>query len=123
MEKATKKKELNKNSLSGMTVTDKNLTSNQIIDILKACKKAGVSEMKFGELSLSFGESHSKRHKKSPDTEISDESRKAMVAQSLELEEINSREDELAEMLLTDPVKYEALLMDGGLENAGQNTT
>ncbi len=55
-----------------------------------------------------------------PVTEITEEQHDQMTRDAVEAEEVNLREDRLAQMFIEDPVRAEELLRDGELEDADE---
>lgn len=95
------------------------LSSQEVCAILEAGAKNGVSVLKFGDLLVRFG-----RHA-TPTTAIPEpattatvtpETHEAQTKDTLEVEELRLREQELAELQITDPLKYEQMLEDGDLD-------
>lgn len=94
------------------------LKSDEVCALIKACGESGVSSLKWGNLQVSFERSPKEPETPPaiPDTEISEE-----IAQSgtrrLEQEEFNTKEDELATMLIENPLEYERMLTNRELES------
>lgn len=90
--------------------------ATELCDILRECKKSGVSWFKWGDLEVRFGTtSQSGRQIKISEKAIS-ESEKIEI-QAIEQQEILTKEDQLDHMLIEDPYQYEKLLLAGELEN------
>ena len=94
---------------------DKQLTGNDIRDIIKICGDSGVSMFKYGKLEIRFGSSQS------PAREIPES-----IPQFQEVEaaalldgEAEIREGQLEEMIVSDPVQFEELMKQNELEDAG----
>lgn len=110
-EKLTKPTGIIKNSLTG----------HEICLIIKACGEAKVLEMKFQDLYLCFGRptKDTVLVDKAPgplsDNEISATQEK-YAKESLLRDELQTREDQLAEMLILDPLMAEELILKGELE-------
>jgi len=96
------------------------MSSEDVVKIIKACKKAGISEFKFGELQLVFGEKQSKVSSKPLDdgkaepfeqNPTTEEERKAERETEIELEE----QEELQSLAISDPLEFEKRLSSGEL--------
>jgi hypothetical protein len=95
----------------------KHMTVPEVVSIINECGASGVSELKFGDLYVKFS---TKAASNIPDplptvTEIT-ESQKKNESRSLENDELNFREDQLANALLENPLLAEELLIKGELE-------
>jgi hypothetical protein len=101
------------------------LDASDICAILKACGEHGVAELKFGDLQVVFppkwGSWPGQRPltpASSSDNALSEAQTSIVAAETLEKEAISLKEDQLAELLLTDPLEYERLESEGELFNA-----
>lgn len=95
------------------------LKSIEICAIIKACSDNGVTELKFGDLQVSFVKKVTQAAGPTasiPDTEISDQIEKSSVERMVK-EEHQLRDDELEHMLVENPQQYEALMLRGDLES------
>jgi hypothetical protein len=94
------------------------LTCQNICDILRICGETGVKDFKFQDLHVVF---ESKLHNdkvighysSGQEDGISTIESKTMLAQ----EELNYRDEQLANLQLTDPLLYEELVSQGELIN------
>jgi len=98
----------------------------EISDIIDLCKRAGVSKFSLGDLCLEFGRPTKSELSATAASEqaLSDEVHLRQTKESLELRELRLRENQLEELLLTDPLKYEELILNGELvdgDEAGQS--
>lgn len=99
------------------------LSGEEICKIIEVCSKRGVSQLKLGPLSLDFQAFQPTRQKPvAPGPAIPDsapeavlQEQKAIETQALEREEILTREEQVAELLLTDPAEAERLMELGDL--------
>jgi hypothetical protein len=107
------------------------LSSDEVCGIIEACGKARASELKFAGLYLRFDRSVEtagpygldqvdRVTSSPPEAEIS-EIQKTQAADSLVQDEILHKRERLSEMLITDPVEAERLLMQGELEDDGDS--
>lgn len=119
-----------KNSTHSQGQTSK-FTVSELCAILKACGTSAVAELKFGDLHVIFGprpevitvSEHrtplvlpmEKELMPDPATEIAATQEK-IARESLELDEIQNKEDQLALLAIEDPVTYEELLANGELD-------
>lgn len=118
------------------------LASSDIALIIKACARHGVATLKFGDLSLSFSpqvetprteptfpgevrpwetgdpvEVPSEPHVQPPVTEMTDQERKNIERAAFEQDELTLREQQFAELMVTDPEAAEQMLVDGELDD------
>lgn len=107
------------------------LSADSICRILEVSAQAGVSELKFGDLHVTFGKPAETRITGSPlgypfvpqaptpepVTVLTEEEHKKISKGALEVEEVRARERQLADLLITDPSKYEELLRNGDLSD------
>lgn len=106
------------------------LSTNDVCQIIEASAKAGVTELKFGGLHVRFGKTvEQKELGASPSpvqhapqsysvADLTEEQHQTQSRQSLEDEEIKTREERLARLLVEDPMAYEQMLRDGELTDA-----
>ncbi len=119
------------NSMSGTKGTKENaLSSRDVCEILSACAANKVSVLKFGDLYVRFGPSaeelattaiveaqeHAANSKTNSDKEISESDHERINREGLEVEELRTREQQLAELQITDPLAAEEMLMNEELE-------
>ena len=98
----------------------KNLTIKDVLSIINMCGASGVSELKYGDLFLSF-----KKEKGSSEIPLSSYPQNQVDkikfdAQLFAAEEIRTKEDELANKIVENPAEYEDLLLAGDLEDVGE---
>lgn len=105
---------------SGTKSTAKNdLQSQDICSIIDTCAKNKVTALKYGGLEISFlAETVIPKTVLSnpPDNDISEEQHVQNNTESFLKEEVMTREEQLALLLIEDPVRYEQMLEDGELE-------
>ncbi len=111
-------------STSGTMPTVKNgLSSQEVCAIITSCATNNVSVLKFGELYLRFGPTAEEQpksesaHPKTPDTAISEQQHEKQNEQTLEYESELTREEQLANALVENPLLHEELLRNGELED------
>jgi hypothetical protein len=100
------------------------LTSAQVIDILKACAEAKVFEIQFQDLRVKFGEGRNEtlppadfatsEQTTSSDTILSAK-HDEMTRESVEIDELRFREEQLALLQIEDPLAAERMFLDGEL--------
>lgn len=90
------------------------LESSEICSIIKACGESEVSELKFGDLSIKFGRSASHLNPEPVLDRSIEQEQTRIQDEVLVQDELMSREDELANMLVEDPVRYEEMLAEMG---------
>ncbi len=112
------------------------LKADEVCGIILHSGKANVSELTFGDLHVRFGAPKSERQPEelslvgqsqptaptSSETILSDEEAARITKDTLEIQELLTREQQMAELQLTDPVEYERQLAAGELEDAPRAT-
>lgn len=104
------------------------LSSADIVSIIEVSGKSGVSELKFGGLHVKFGKPSDDTQQTQalrveqhplnpPDTEISATQRQ-VAQEALEADELDLRYQQIADLMIEDPLRAEELLRDGQLEEA-----
>ena len=100
------------------------LTTKDLASIIKTCGESGVTEIKFGDLFISFAKIKEKQEpslnyplnqveKITPKTEIKE---KDFVG----IDEVIQKEEKLANMLLESPQEYEEALLRDDLVDVGE---
>jgi hypothetical protein len=99
------------------------LTAKDIAQIIKACKNAGVKELKLADFSLTFGNEPAS----SPESEsISEEPISADVLEAqirqekedIEMQEATAKQLSLDALMIEEPAEYERLIAEGELKDA-----
>ncbi len=113
--------------LMNLTAADESppLSSDQVCLILEASAKAGVSTLSFAGLHVTFGTSvehgpWATQHQPAgipSENILSDTQHREQTQQAIEAQEIQMRERQMAELLITDPEAYERMLRDGDLSD------
>lgn len=108
-----------------MGISKTNLSTDEICRILETSSKSGVIELKFGDLHVTFGTPAG--HVPSVENVVeqppvaspvlTDDQHKRQSEESLEMEQVRLREEQLARALVEDPVEYERLLSQGELSD------
>lgn len=99
----------------------KNYSQNGIIKIIEACRANGVSELNLGDLRISFGD-QTKVHSETPtviQTKETEESEATEIRDELEKQVIETNEELLDFMNIENPQRFEQLMIEGKLEDAG----
>lgn len=96
-----------------MKAKNSNLSYEAIVCILKTCSESGVSSLKFGDLYVEFGKSRTNAAT-SPAAEMAEIEH--IQEDHLTKEEVLTKEEQLAHMLVEDPSMAEELLIKGELE-------
>jgi len=110
------------------------LDSKQVCDIIESCAKSRVVKLKFGDLEIEFAQCGSNQpsilegmtnpqetaptNSKTPEAAISDQQHEDRNKEALESDELNLRDDQMAELLLVNPVAHEEMVASGDLEDA-----
>lgn len=93
------------------------LSPTDVSNIIKACAASKVSKLEFANLKVEFSQGPDSQPMPSSNYVIPEA--KAVQegeAQALEQAEVESKVDQLSTMLLTDPVGYERLMIEGDLK-------
>lgn len=97
------------------------LKSDEVCALIKACSETGVTSLKWGNLQVSFDSPKKPALAAIPDTEISE-----LITQSgtqrFEQEELQTKDDELAHLLIENPLEYERMLAARELESKDSGT-
>jgi hypothetical protein len=109
----------------------KGLTPGDVCAIIKACGESQVRVLKFAGLHLEFEPKGSaeqaisvvpaERTPEPPAEAPAETQLQAEAERSLVQDELAYREDEIAQMLIENPMRAEQLLTDGGLEADGSD--
>lgn len=95
------------------------LTPDAVVCILEACARTGVSSICFANLKVTFREQtkHAKpqEHITQPEAEISDHQNLKTQERYLNEEEAQTREDQIAELFITNPQLAEQMIQNGEL--------
>lgn len=110
-----------KNSTSGMNFMDKPfLSSEEICRIIEVCSKRGVSYFEYGHLSIELTNREAVpaiNSKKISSGNVLQEQEKIEQTELL-AEEIKTREEQIAELMITDPLTAEEMIERGELEES-----
>jgi len=99
----------------------KSLTAKEVCDIIESCKGGGVSTLKYGTLNIQFYSTDPYLQLNNQLLNVNESSLASQVeAESLLDDEIDVKDSQLSELLITDPEQYEKLLAQGELENANR---
>ena len=99
-----------------MLKTEKRLTAKEVCLIIIQCKDAGLSELAWGDLKLTF---HGEAQQMPPEIHVSPAiaERQNQIEQSAFIEEqVEDREEMLQRLKIEDPVAFEKLQLSGELE-------
>lgn len=98
------------------------IDSKSLVKVIKACRASHVSYLKLGELELKFGpdEAAQTPATKSETFVVPTDAELKVLEEAAAIRQNGSdADDELAYMLLDDPVQYEELLANRELESGG----
>lgn len=106
------------NSAEHQEVSGENkYTAEDLVRILKACKSAGVTELKIGDISVQFGRVEDRQTQRATseiqpptDTELKDAASDTLVRENVE-----TAEDRLDLLQIENPALYERLVIEGEL--------
>lgn len=114
----------------------KGLDTEQVLSIMESCARHGVTTLKFRDLEFTRGPqapqatepepaANDATQVLTPDATMSESQKpneKAPVPlEDFEQPELELREDQIAELQLTDPLLAEQMMMSGELQDAGTN--
>jgi len=105
--------------------SSKNFISvDEVCKIIDTCRKRGVSKLEFGPLVLHFG---ALEHSSAPEQVISVKSKEKLQKEMVNAEkdavtadEVALREEQMAELWITDPLRAEEMLSAGELTVSGE---
>ena len=114
--------------MSGTTSTARRnqksvLSSDNVCSIIETCAKNQVSELKFGDLQIRIGYTETAQPQASFETEISEAKLKQEDLTYIKQRETEQKEDEIDQMLIEDPYKFEELLEQGEFDAAESGGT
>lgn len=97
-------------------------TTAEICEIIRACGEAGVVELKFHDIHLKLiPQIERKQEKPSPSslpaTEIAEPNHEKLNERALLSEELTVKEDQLADLAITDPFQAEQLRLAGEIDD------
>lgn len=113
--------------LSRDRMEESQLSAKDVCRIVQTAKEMGVVSLEFLSLRVRFGSPKDKQilghQSPTADKPIPDASNLAALQESNLLDEsLRIREEELASLAVTDPDKYEDLIIEGDLENGAEET-
>lgn len=97
------------------TIVSKSLTVRELKAIISLCSNRGVSELKYGSLSLRFGDVAQNKVTARCSSVVA---QNRIDEETTEKNEIEVREEQLQQMLIENPTMYENLLAQNELEDA-----
>lgn len=98
-----------------MDKVSKSLTVRELKAIISLCSNRGVSELRYGNLSLRFGDVIQNKNT-ARCTSIVKQNR--IDEETTEIDEASLREQQLSEMLIDNPAAYEELLAQNEIKDA-----
>lgn len=103
-------------------MTDTNFPSVQdLCKLILTCRKYGVSHIKYGSAEINFSGSAPGPAQPAPQKVIEEQSH--IQKEVLAKEELSTREDQIAELLITDPLLAEELMEMGELEKGDDGSS
>lgn len=94
-------------------------TAEEVCGIISACGTARVSHFKWDGLEVAFEKAHSEESKPTTPHPVDESTRiiaEKIATDTLVKSEVEVKEEQLANMLIEDPLAYERNLMSGELE-------
>jgi len=111
-----------KNSNFGTKRTESFLSGKEICTIIEICAKKGVGEFTYGPLSFNFN--GNKAPQPARNGNLSSENvileQKTIEKDALFSEEMQTKEEKIAELTITDPLLAEELMAEGELEEVSE---
>lgn len=104
------------------SMAGKDFTFAEIAAILKSCRENGVAQLKVGNFSASFLPPEPKAPEAATLTPEQQAEAERLEREALEENEKRLREDQLANLRLSDPEAYEELVNRGELIDAGKES-
>lgn len=99
-------------------------SADELVRVIRACHKAGVTELKIGEILVKFGNGDTPERKTAgaaiptvTEAELKEVQQHLLVEENLE-----HAEEQLSLMQLEDPAQYERLILERELEDSGKPT-
>ena len=106
---------------SSRITKEKGLTSRYICEIISQCGESGVTEFNFKELHISFQDKkdvcNEAAHTQSPGQVTAIDENMMDTESFIRQDEMDAKDEELAEMKIQDPFGYETLLAQKELES------
>jgi len=109
------------NGMNIMARENKSINCKEVCAIIKICSESGVRELSFGGLKVSFGR-HANEVLALDNTYAAPQAiheAQAIEAsqKAIEQEELSTKEEQLSQMMIEDPLEYEAMVARGELES------
>jgi hypothetical protein len=96
------------------------LTAADACLIIETSAKAGVTELSFGDLQISFvpkfGQGEEVVSPRMQQEPLTEKQHIKMTKEQIEAEELRMRQEQMEEMLLSDPLQFEEMLQRGELD-------
>lgn len=97
--------------MSGQNILSSNITSDDLVKVIEACHRAGVSQIIMGGVSISFVPNITE-NLTDTSTTLSISTRSVPSSAEQDSDASPSREEEMDHFLLSDPVKYEEMVLE-----------
>jgi hypothetical protein len=98
------------------------LSPKNISIILRECRKAGVSELRVGSLHVVFGgHTDNKKFNPTKSDKVVSEKQKEIEKKAILADEIELREQQIADMFTEDPLQAEEMIAAGELKDLGED--
>ena len=104
-----------------MLMDEKKLSIKELSELIKISAKSGLTELKFGDLELRFGKNTEKLINPSV-KEITAEQHDKQNKETLEIDTVRLKKDQLDQLFLENPSLAESLLLDGELDDDGDES-
>lgn len=115
--KPTESNTKSKNITTSYIFKENILSSTEICDIVKVCGESGVQHFKFFELDITFASKQSNEKDSATHSpgQVLESTRIDEDVKLIARDELNVKEQEISELILTDPYRYEQLMIQQDL--------
>ena len=99
----------------------KTLKNTDVCNIIRTCKAAEVTELKFGDLHILWGKKALLGNVEDANALAAEEmaeAQKKIEDKELEIQDLENKENLLELLKIEDPAEYERMILSGELENA-----
>ena len=100
----------------------KELSAKELFELIRVSASCGVSELKFGALELRFGKPTENKSELLSVNEITEPNHEEINKESLEIDTMRVKKDQLDQMFLENPSLAEQLLADEDLDEDDDGT-
>lgn len=99
------------------------LTAEQVIEIIKVSADKGATSLKLGDLHIAFEVKPKESKQNQSEIVLSQAEHDAQTQNAVVQAELDTKEDQIDNMLIEDPARAERLIAMGDLNNVGTDGT